>query len=85
MNINKVFSFHAFSLLTFNLSANPTTQVIDLKTNYLKSLIGIDNPNLRLSWVIEDERVGMTQSSYKIMDQQRLHEPNQQQRKGMGQ
>jgi alpha-L-rhamnosidase len=38
-----------------------------LKTDHLENPIGIDNPNPRLTWRIEDNRKGARQSAYRII------------------
>jgi alpha-L-rhamnosidase len=41
-------------------------QVYDLKTEYLSSPLGIDNPHPRLTWKLNDPRKGAGQTAYQI-------------------
>ena len=54
-------------LLTLQLSANPATQIVDLRTDHLENPIGVDNPAPRLSWVIDSDRKGFKQDAYQII------------------
>ncbi|RNC65863.1 alpha-L-rhamnosidase [Proteiniphilum sp. X52] len=40
---------------------------VGLKTDHLENPIGIDNPNPRLTWRIEDNREGARQSAYRVI------------------
>ena len=41
-------------------------QIYDLKTEYLKSPLGIDNPHPRFSWKLNDSRKGAGQAAYQV-------------------
>ena len=59
------------TLLVFSLvmiSIGLTGQnVIDLQTDYLENPIGIDNPNPRLTWKIDNSKDGAKQTAYSIV------------------
>jgi len=53
-------------LQAFCLSAKAQTPV-GLQSDYLEAPLGIDNPNPRLTWHIDDSRQGARQTSYRII------------------
>lgn len=68
--MNKLFFSIVFLLLSsffVSIKAQPLCKPIDLKCEYLKNPIGIDNPNPRLSWKLSDNRLGAKQTAYKII------------------
>ena len=54
-------------LLSYCLKGESSSLPVDLKTDHLENPIGIDNPNPRLAWRIEDSRQGARQSAYRII------------------
>lgn len=56
-------------LLSFSyfLKGGSSSLPVDLKTDHLENPIGIDNPNPRLAWRIEDNRQGARQSAYRVI------------------
>ena len=71
---NRLILLAAFICLIFtlslnghNLSGKERMKPIDLKTDYLINPIGIDNPNPRLMWKIEDGRIGAKQTAYRLI------------------
>ncbi|RFS14402.1 alpha-L-rhamnosidase [Emticicia sp. C21] len=61
-------SFLFFSFIyTFNSFALPPIQSDDLKCEYLKNPLGIDNPSPRLTWVITDNRKGARQTAFQVL------------------
>lgn len=49
------------------LVGQPTFVPVDLKTEHLENPIGIDNPRPRLSWRIDSQNEGTSQSAYDIV------------------
>ena len=54
--------FAVFVAIAFSSDA----QVYDLKTEYLSSPLGIDNPHPRLTWKLKDPRKGAGQTAYQV-------------------
>ncbi len=56
-------------LLSFSyfLKGQSSSLPVGLKTDHLENPIGIDNPNPRLAWRIEDNREGARQSAYRVI------------------
>ncbi len=56
-------------LLSFSyfLKGQSSSLPVSLKTDHLENPIGIDNPNPRLAWRIEDNREGARQSAYRVI------------------
>ncbi|RZK35040.1 MAG: hypothetical protein EOO90_29860, partial [Pedobacter sp.] len=40
---------------------------INLKTEYLVNPVGLDNPNPRFTWQMNDKRMGAKQTAYRLM------------------
>lgn len=49
------------------LQAQPACAPINLKSDHLENPIGIDNPSPRLSWMLDDTRLGAKQTAYQII------------------
>ncbi|MEH3113825.1 glycoside hydrolase family 78 protein [Pedobacter terrae] len=61
--LNQFFLF----ILIFSVAQSvKATEIIKLKCEHLINPIGIDNPNPRLSWIMDDDRKGALQKSYRI-------------------
>ncbi|RHJ86544.1 glycoside hydrolase family 78 protein [Parabacteroides sp. AM08-6] len=60
-----------FSISTFfgfsGVNGQSVAKLTDLQSDYFENPIGIDNPNPRLSWKMEDSRQGAKQTSYRIL------------------
>lgn len=54
-------------ILFFGVTASFGITITNLKCEHLKRPVGIDNPNPRLSWVMNDERTAALQLSYRIL------------------
>ena len=70
----KPISIATFLLIIFcnfsngqNLNKSISFKPVDLQTDYLESPLGIDNPNPRLRWRIEDNRDGAKQTAYRLI------------------
>lgn len=57
----------AFLLFGFYLKGQTFSSPAGLKTDHLENPIGIDNPNPRLAWRMDDSRQGARQSAYRII------------------
>lgn len=70
MSTIKLKLFKPFLLLltvftsVFTTNAN---EILNLKCEHLVNPIGIDNPNPRLSWMMDDNRKGAIQLAYRII------------------
>jgi len=70
MKILKLNSFKylfVFSLIFIRLQSVNAAEIVKLKCEHLVNPIGIDNPNPRLSWMMDDERKGALQRAYRII------------------
>lgn len=54
-------------LIVNNLTANPIAKVKNLQCEYLVNPLGIDSPQPRLSWQLNDSREGAMQVAYQIV------------------
>ena len=62
-----LFSFFCIVLVTHGYSQNGSLcEAENLRCDYLANPIGIDNPNPRLSWLLNDSRNGAKQTAYRI-------------------
>lgn len=52
--------------LVVNLYAAPAAKIADLKCEHLVNPLGIDNPQPRFTWRLEDARMGAKQTSYQF-------------------
>lgn len=59
-------SVFVFFLLCSHAFAQSLPQVKNLKTEYLIDPIGLDNPKPRLTWQMDDARMGAQQTAYRI-------------------
>jgi len=59
--------FLTLFLFSYSLKGELSFLPVDLKTDHLENPIGIDNPNPRLTWRIEDNSQGAKQSAYRII------------------
>lgn len=50
-----------------NMNGQSVVQLTGLQSDHLETPIGIDNPNPRLSWKMEDSRPGAKQVSYRVL------------------
>ena len=50
-----------------NLNKNTSFKPVNLKTDYLEAPVGIDNPNPRLNWNIEDNSQNAKQTAYRLV------------------
>jgi alpha-L-rhamnosidase len=53
--------------LAFSLTAQPKFQLKGLKTEHLKTPLGIDAPAPRFSWYMDDTRPGAKQTAYRLV------------------
>lgn len=51
----------------FSKSKPTDGQPVELRCEHLESPLGIDNPNARLSWKLEDNRQGAMQTAYQVL------------------
>lgn len=58
--------FFVFILLFSGAQSVKATEIIKLKCEHLINPIGIDIPNPRLSWIMDDDRKGALQKAYRI-------------------
>lgn len=56
-----------FSASLQGVSGQPSFEITDLRSEHLENPIGIDQPNPRLSWKMNDQRQGAEQSAYRIL------------------
>ena len=49
------------------MNGQSVVQLTGLQSDHLETPIGIDNPNPRLSWKMEDSRPGAKQVSYRVL------------------
>lgn len=63
---NLLNQFFLFILIFSAAQSVKATEIIKLKCEHLIQPIGIDNPNPRLSWVMDDDRKGALQKAYRI-------------------
>ena len=57
-------------MLAFFLGLLPSpsaTRVVQLRCEYLTNPLGIDTPDPRLSWIIESNERGVSQSAYQVL------------------
>ncbi|WP_298647815.1 glycoside hydrolase family 78 protein [uncultured Proteiniphilum sp.] len=54
-------------MFSYFLKGESSSLPVDLKTDHLENPLGIDNPNPRLAWRIEDNRQGARQSAYRVI------------------
>lgn len=67
--MKKLITLFAISALFTNYSpmnGQSVGQLTGLQSDHLEAPLGIDNPNPRLSWRMEDNRPGAKQLSYRI-------------------
>ncbi|MDR2956074.1 MAG: glycoside hydrolase family 78 protein [Prevotella sp.] len=57
----------ALIFLSFNLTGFAQGKPLNLKCEYLINPLGIDSPNPRLTWSIDDSREGAKQTAYQII------------------
>ena len=50
-----------------DLNKDISFKPVNLKTDYLEAPVGIDNPNPRLNWNIEDNRQNAKQTAYRLI------------------
>ncbi|MDD4009567.1 MAG: hypothetical protein PHQ67_07110, partial [Fermentimonas sp.] len=50
-----------------DLNKNISFKPVDLQTDYLETPLGVDNPNPRFTWSIEDNRQGAKQTAYRLI------------------
>ena len=72
MIMNRTLIFIALLLYTFsvmgqNSEAKDSFKPVDLQTDHLENPLGIDNPNPRLSWRMEDKSEGAKQKAYRML------------------
>ena len=63
---NKSFLFFYLAFLSMSFSIN-TTQIVNLKTEYSESPVGIDVIHPRFSWQMQSDKNGTSQSAYQIL------------------
>jgi len=56
-----------FLFVTFRCWSQPSFEIVDLKTDYLISPLGIDTQRPRFSWRQKDDRAGARQTAYRVM------------------
>jgi alpha-L-rhamnosidase len=56
-------------LFSYFLKGESSSLPVGLKTDHLENPIGIDNPNPRLAWRIEDNREGARQFAYRLLSE----------------
>jgi alpha-L-rhamnosidase len=64
-HINMRLNFLPLLFLTLQLGAQP--RAVNLKCEHLINPLGIDVPNPRLSWQLDDSRMGARQTAYQIV------------------
>lgn len=62
----KFLKFFIICLTPF-LAYGQTANVKSLKTEYLINPLGLDNPNPRFTWQMDDNRIGAQQTAYRIL------------------
>lgn len=58
---------YTFSVMGQNSEAKDSFKPVDLQTDHLENPLGIDNPNPRLSWRMEDKSEGAKQKAYRML------------------
>lgn len=66
-NLKRLVIVMVLHLLPIGVLATPIFGPIDLRTEYLLNPLGIDSPQPRFTWRLEDERRGAIQTAYKII------------------
>ncbi|SDF92655.1 alpha-L-rhamnosidase [Pedobacter terrae] len=67
LKVNSLKYLFVFSLIFISIPSVNATEIVKLKCEHLVNPIGIDNPNPRLSWMMDDERKGALQRAYRII------------------
>ena len=67
MRIIPLFVISFLFVNTFNAQNSASCKVENLKCEHLFNPIGIDNPNPRLSWMLNDSRTGAKQTAYQLL------------------
>ncbi|MDD4778439.1 MAG: family 78 glycoside hydrolase catalytic domain, partial [Fermentimonas sp.] len=54
-------------IFSYNLKGKSSFTLVNLQTDYIENPIGVDNPNPRLTWSIENNRQGAKQTAYRLI------------------
>ncbi|RZM28056.1 MAG: alpha-rhamnosidase, partial [Pedobacter sp.] len=63
----RIILFLLFCMAFLSLKTVQGADIINLKCEHLSNPLGIDNPNPRLSWMMNDDRQGAVQKAYRII------------------
>ena len=63
----RIISFLLFCMPFLSFKTVQGADIINLKCEHLSNPLGIDNPNPRLSWMMNDDRQGAVQKAYRIV------------------
>ncbi len=67
MNPSKLLSRITFLLCSLFYFSSVAQSPINLKTEYLVNPVGLDNPNPRFTWQMNDKRIGAKQTAFRIL------------------